>query len=431
MLTSFLSVRSLLLAVCILMGASGVLPTLVSFRLQDAGVSSLLIGVVGTAYFAGLTIGSLRVAPLIQRVGHIRGFAAFVSLFSAGTLACALHTGVIPWAIFRLIQGFSMAGVLVCVESWLNEGATAETRGTILAAYMIVTYVGQAAGQFLLDLGNVSPAMPFMAASILLSLAVIPVVVTRISGPLLTSQPALSIRRLYAISPLGVVGVMATGLMLGAFYSLAAVYAGRLGLNRQATAILMSTTIVGGILLQWPIGWASDRFDRRRVIVATFGGAFVVSAAIAISSVPGIALLVLGGLFGGLVFALYPLCVAHTNDRLTSDQRVGASGGLVLAYSVGAASGPLAASCVMTPLGPSGLFAFIAFCAAVGGGFGLWRQSASEPVPSAEQERYQAMPQTTPVATALDPRAHETEEPAPAPAPPPTPAESSESVLAA
>ena len=416
MLTSVLSVRSLLLAVLILMSASGLLPTLIAFRLQDAGVRVVLIGVVGTAYFAGLTIGSLRVGPLIQRVGHIRSFAAFVSLFSAATLACGLYTGIIAWSILRLLQGFSMAGVLVCVESWLNDRATTESRGTILAAYMVALYAGQASGQFLLHLGNISPAMPFMAASILLSLAVIPVVITHVPGPLLTESPALSLRRLYDISPLGVVGVMANGLMLGAFYSLAAVYAGKRGLDRQATATLTSTVLFGGILLQWPIGWASDRFDRRRVIIATFAGTFVSSAAITVVRGPGDALFVLGVLFGGMSFSLYPLCVAHTNDRLNPDERVGAGGGLVLVYSVGAAVGPVAAALVMTPLGASGLFAFIAFCAAIGGGFGLWRQRGSAPVPSEEQEPYQAMPQTTPVATALDPRVPEAEQPAEEPA---------------
>jgi MFS family permease len=409
MLGAVLPVRSLLVAIFVLMSGSGFLATLISLRLERTGTTSLLIGLVATCYFLGLTVGSLRVAPVIRRVGHIRAFAAFLSLFSASALTYAVHQDAALWAGLRFIDGFCMAGVFVCIESWLNERAEPQTRGAVLAAYMIALYAGQAIGQFLLNLGVATPALPFMAASILLSLATIPVVLTRIVGPALDTGAPLSMRRLYAASPLGIVGAATTGMMIGAFYALGAVHARRLGLDLAGTATFMSVVIFGGVVLQWPIGRLSDRFDRRVVIAGTFAAAFLVSVGIGIvgSFSPGRLLMLLGGLFGGLSFALYPLCVAHTNDHLSREERVAASGGLVLAYSVGAAAGPIAGAGAMGLLGPAGLYIFIALCAGATLCFALWRQRISAPVPDALQQPYQILPRTTPISASLDPHAVE------------------------
>jgi MFS family permease len=418
MLGAILPVRSLLLAIFVLMAGSGFLSTLISLRRERAGTPSLLIGFVATCYFAGLTAGSLRVSRVIGRVGHIRAFAAFVSLFSASALTYAVHRDIVLWSALRFIDGVSMAGVFICLESWLNERAESSTRGAVLAAYMIALYSGQAIGQFLLNLGGgPKPSLPFMAASILLSLAVIPVLLTRIPGPSLASRPPLRMGDLYQVSPLGIVGAATTGLMIGAFYALGAVHVRRLGLDMAATALFMSVVILGGVVLQWPIGRLSDRFDRRAVIVATFAATLLVSAALALGGRPGWPLLLVGGLFGGLAFALYPLCVAHTNDHLAADERVAASGGLVLAYSIGAAIGPLAGATAMRLAGPPGLYLFIALCAGATLLFALWRQYASLPVPDRLQQPYQVLPRTTPMVAALDPRADEPRPPGEAPAP--------------
>ncbi|MHA6718084.1 MFS transporter [Sphingomonas sp. RS6] len=410
MLTAMLSVRSLLLAIFMLMAGSGFLATLTSVRLERAGSSALHIGAVATAYFLGLVLGSLRVSRIIRRVGHIRAFAAFVSLFSASTLTYAIHQDALLWAALRFIDGLCVAGVFVCLESWLNERAEAETRGSVLASYMIALYAGQAIGQFLLNLSEDKPSMPFLVASILVSLAAIPVVLTRISAPPPQDSGSLSVRELYAISPLGIVGATLTGVMLGAFYALGAVYVRRLGMDLSATAWFMSIVILGGVALQWPLGRLSDRFDRRRVIVGAFGGALAAALAIAMIDGAGLPLLAFGALFGGLSFALYPLCVAHTNDHLAPEQRVAASGGLVLLYSVGAAAGPIAGATAMMLVGPSGLFLFIAACAGGALGFGAWRQLRTPPVPAEQQQSYQVLPRTTPMSAALDPLAVDEQE---------------------
>ncbi|AIT81005.1 MFS transporter [Novosphingobium pentaromativorans] len=403
MLTAILPVRSLLAAIFVLMAGSGFLSTLISIRLERAGEGTLLIGLVATAYFAGLAIGAMQAGPLVRRVGHIRAFAAFVSVFSASTLAYAFWQQPLFWAFLRLADGFCVAGVYVCIESWLNERAEPQTRGSVLAGYMICLYLGQAAGQYLLNLDDTRPSIPFLASSVLVSLASIPVLLTHIAAPDSGDAPPFSLRRLYDTSPLGVVGSILTGMMLGAFYGLAAVSVRRIGLDMGATAMFMSAVILGGVALQWPLGHLSDRYDRRRVIVVTFAGATLVCAGLTVTQHNGVQLLGLGALFGGLTFALYPLCVAHTNDRLEADERVGATGGLVLLYSAGAALGPILGSAAMTLPFDNGLFAFITLCAASALVFGLWRQTATPPVPSETQNAYQILPRTTPVAAMLDP----------------------------
>jgi len=396
------SVRSLLLAILMLMLGAGFLTTLVSVRLQASGTSALAIGLVATSYFGGLTVGAMGAGRLVRRVGHIRAFAAFVSLLSASTLTYAVLEAAPLWALLRFIDGCCVAGVYVCLESWLNDRADSETRGSVLAGYMIALYLGQGLGQQLLNISNTAPSMPFVVASILVSLAVLPVALTRMAGPPLEQNASLPIRALYAVSPLGIIGVAVTGIVLGAFYGLAPVYARESGLGIAETAWFMTVVILGGVALQWPLGRLSDRLDRRTVIVATMAAAAAAAFGLFASGPAGSGLL-FASLFGGMSFALYPLCVAHTNDHLTSVQRIGATGGLVLVYSLGAVLGPLLASASMSTFGPEGLFLIIGVLSTGVFGFGLWRQWRGDAVPGERQLTYQMLPRTTPVVAALDP----------------------------
>ena len=402
MLATILPVRSLLIAIFVMMAGSGFLSTLIGLRLERAGSGTMVIGLVATAYFAGLMIGALKAGDIVRRVGHIRAFAAFVALLSASTLAYALFAQPLLWGALRLIDGLCVAGVFVCVESWLNDRAETGTRGTILAWYMVALYSGQAFGQLILRSGNTAPQVPFQIAAILISLAIIPVCLTRSSAPVLEDAASLPLRRLFEASPLGVVGAGVTGLLLGAFYGLAAIYARRIGLDLDETATFMMTVILGGVALQWPLGRLSDRYDRRRIILICFAATWATSIALA-TQPQGLLLFGLGAAFGGLSFALYPLCVAYANDRLLPSERVTASGQLVLLYSTGAALGPLGAATSITFTNAGGLFLFIAFAAATMLAFGMWRVATSDPVPGDQQQDFQILPRTTPVAALLDP----------------------------
>ncbi len=401
MVSSLLSVRTLLLAIFILMAGSGFLSTLIAIRLEQAGAGDFLIGLVATCYFGGLTVGAFKVAPLIARIGHIRAFAAFVSIYSASSLTYAVLDAPAVWTVLRFIDGFVMSGVFVCLESWLNRVAKPDNRSGILAAYMIALYAGQAIGQFLLNLQDNAPALPFILSAILLSLAVLPVVLTKIDQPVMEEVAPFSLKRLYEASPLGIVGTLATGMMLGAFYALGAVFVQRVGLPLSQVALFTSCVIAGGVLLQYPLGLLSDRFDRRRVIIAAMAFAAGLSIALALSAQPAVIFLT-GAIFGGFSFALYPLCVAHSNDHLEESERVGASSGLVLVYSVGAMIGPQIGSASMSWFGPSGLFGAIATIAIAGTLFGIWRTLVRKPVASEYQQDFRALPRTTPMASVLE-----------------------------
>lgn len=392
-----------MLAIFMLMAGSGFMATLLSLRLEKVGQSTIIIGAVAAAYFAGLVVGALRAGRVVRRVGHIRAFAAFVALLSASTLGYALFAHPLVWSGLRLIDGCCVAGVFVCLESWLNERADAATRGTILAAYMVALYGGQAMGQLLLGTSGDLQAVPFELASMLISLSIIPLCLTRTSAPPPAEATSFGMGMLFTSSPLGTVGAVTTGLMLGAFYGLAAVQVRRFGLNLTETANFMMIVILGGVALQWPLGRLSDRYDRRQVIVLSFAATLCVSLAISLLGSAGPWLLVLGAIFGGLSFALYPLCVAHCNDRLVAAQRLAASGRLVLLYSIGAALGPIGGALFMTGWGTGGLFLFIALCAGGTAAYGLWRQMAAPSVPAPEQQDFQILPRTTPIASLLDP----------------------------
>jgi MFS family permease len=395
-------IRALLAAIFLAMAGSGFLATLLALHLQEAGVAPTAIGWLGTAYFGGLGLGSLLAGRVIRRVGHIRAFAVFVSSFSASLLGYALCQDILFWGLLRLLDGLFMAGIFICLESWLNDRAPAEGRGGVLAMYMTALYIGQAAGQPILSLASSTLLLPLAVGSILLSLAILPIALTRMPAPPLPDARVIDLRTLYAASPLGVVGALATGIMLGAFYSMGGLFTAQVGLDMTQTSRFMGAAILGGVVLQWPLGLLSDRFDRRTVIVWAVAAALALCLAsiIAAYTLPAL-LLIIVVFFGGVAFALYPLFTAHANDRLGPEQRVGAAGGLVLVYSFGAVLGPLSAAGTMAMVGPAGLFLLIAIVAALTLAFALVRVRQVGPVPADQQMPYLILPRTTPAAATI------------------------------
>lgn len=391
-------VSSLLLGVAFLMVGAGGLSTILAFRMGEAGLPSTVVGVVTAMYFVGLVLGTGFCHRLITTVGHIRAFAALGSLMSAATLAHALTLDPWLWGALRFVVGFTTVGMYMCTESWLNEKSSNEIRGQVFSLYQVVLYLAQGVGQFMINIPDQHGMVLYILTSILMSLAIMPVAMTRVSAPELPKPVRFRLGRLWNISPTGMTGSLAAGTAMGAFYGLGALFAQQAGLETHQTAQFMGAVILGGLLLQWPIGKLSDMIDRRLVII----GVSVATAAVCIAIMDknvhnGSGLLALGALFGGLSFTLYPLAVAYMNDYVEPDDLVPASGGLMIAYGVGAAIGPVAGAVMMDAMGARGLFVFIGAVVVLLTVFIAWRITQRPSLPVEEQGDYQAMQRTSPI----------------------------------
>jgi len=411
MRSSLLSVSALLAGCVLLYLGNGALGTLLGLRLAIEGYPSWIVGTVMSGYFIGIVAGGFFSHKLISGVGHIRAFSVLASVMSAATLAHPLLDDPVSWGLLRFVQGYCMAGLAMCTESWLNERSTNETRGSIFSLYQIAVYLSQGIGQLLLNLGELSGFTLFVMASILLSLALVPVAASQVQAPTLPEPRRFGIRELYAVSPLGMIGCFASGLILGAFYSLAPLFAQMTELSISDTTQFMSAVIIGGLLLQWPIGRFSDRIDRRSVLAGVCLAIAVACLGMIVNSGSSlIVLLVLGAVFGGVSFTLYPLSVSHANDYIDPADLVPASGGLIIAYGLGATIGPLGAAGIIELQGAIGLFTFIAAMSLGTAGFAVWRMTRRDAVPTDDQIPFQAVPRTTVVATEMDPRSEPEEE---------------------
>jgi MFS family permease len=406
MAAAILPVTSLLAGLALLLLGSGLQGTLLGVRAGLEGISSQATGIFMSAYYLGWVVGSLRGPHVVHRVGHIRTFAALAAIASIAALGHGFFVHAAGWTLLRFATGFCIAGLFIVVESWINDRASNETRGTILAVYMIVSLLALAGGQGLLALGDPRAISLFALTSALYTSALVPVALTRSVAPAPIRTARFSLRRLYETSPLGLVGSFANGVVIGGFWGMAPVFGVQIGLSTEGIALFMTTTILGGVLLQWPIGWLSDRFDRRSVITADCFLIALAALGVAFAAGPGGWLTpLLAAPFGGLGFPLYALCNAHTNDHLQSEERVEAGSGLLLVYGIGASLGPLSAAQAMEWLGPRGLYLFAALVSTVVGLFALWRMTRRPPLPSEAQGPYVAVAQTTPVALELAPLA--------------------------
>ena len=309
----------------------------------------------------------------------------------------------IGWTVFRVLAGFCFAGLYVVTESWLNEAATNETRGQLLSVYMVLVFSGMAGGQFLLLLADPRSFELFIAVSLLVSFALVPIVLSVSRAPRFEAPAHLGWRALHAMSPLGVAGAVLVGIAHAAFFTMAPVYAGLTGFSVGQISAFMSAALLGGMVLQWPIGWLSDNFDRRSVITAvTFAAAAAAFAAWPVSTLSWPGFLVLIAVFGGTSLPLYSLCLAHANDFLEPGQIVAASATMVLVGGVGMSIGPLLAGASMTVAGPSALFALLAFVHTSIGVFALYRMTQRKARPKEKQRRYESMsPRSSPIGAAV------------------------------
>ena len=379
---------ALMLGVALLMLGDGLQATLIGVRATMEAFSTTATGLMMSAFYVGFLGGSLYAPRIVARVGHIRVFGALASLASAAVLIHGVFVGPLVWAFLRLVSGLCFAGLYIVAESWLNERATNETRGKLLSVYMLVTYASVAIGQLLMNVAHPLGYELFILTSVLISIALVPLLLSAGSAPRHEESTSLSIRDLYRISPLGVIGVAGAGMSSAILFSMGPVFAGNIGLSVKDISILMTVTVLGCIVLQWPVGQMSDRLDRRRVITGvTCVAGFAVALAVPVIDNTQSLLLVMG-LFGGMSLPMYSLLIAHANDQLEPEQMVAASSALVLASGIGAIAGPLFASVLMGEFGDAGFLWSLAVIHALIGVFAVYRMLRRPAKPLSEQGDY-------------------------------------------
>ncbi len=399
------TIAALLASAALLMVGNGLFSTLLAVRLHLEGADETRIGLVMSAYFAGLVVGSIVCGRLIARVGHIRAFAVFAAVMAAAALAHALRVDAPTWIALRAVTGFAMAGVLMAIESWMNAAATRETRGQVLAVYMVILYLALGSGQLLLNAADPAGFQLFSVVGIFFALSLVPVALTRAPTPELPRHSFLAFGRLLQVAPVGVMGAFTAGVVLGAFYGLAPVFAQGIGLSIAGTSGMMTAAILGGLVLQYPFGHASDFVDRRAVVlVVSLGAAFASGALVVFAGLSTMILFALIAVFGGFAFTLYPLAVSHANDRLETDELIDAAGLLLLCYGVGAVIGPALGAAGMRGLGPEGLFAILSAACVGLALYTQWRRFRVPAYPGEAHTAYRSVPRSTPVASELDPR---------------------------
>ncbi len=360
------TVWSPIIGVAILTLGNGFFVTLSSLQIKQSGYSTFIVGVVAAAYFVGLLVGAWCSQKLIMRVGHIRAYCVFASLIAMSSLLQGVFVSPWIWIVLRFICGYGLAALFIIIEGWIMARGTPKSRGRMLGIYLFVYYIAQALGQWLLNLPYQNELQAFCLVSVLASLSILPMCMTRFRAPSPHQPEAAAPWQFFNLAPLGLVGGLVAGLLLGVIYAVLPVFFNSLDLGRAAVANLMLITILGGALLQLPIGKLSDIVDRRKLI-------FFIALALVILSLLLVAfvndywaLMGLSFLLGGFSFALYPVCISHVSDYVKQNKMVSAIGAITLVYGLGSALGPLIVPLFMSLLTASGLFIyFVVVCAAL------------------------------------------------------------------
>lgn len=408
MLKALPSALALFQGVALLLLGTGLLNTLITLRGMAEGFSESMLGLLMSGYFAGYLLGSWVTAPLIKRIGHIRAFAFCAALACIITLLHAMIINPWVWLLLRVMLGLALVTLYMVIESWLNAEASGETRGRVFAAYMFINLGALTLAQQLLQLGSILNFVLFALAAMLISAATLPITATRHPQPTLPDVPGVNVMQLARRSPLAVVAAVLSGLALSAFWGMAPVYAGQRGFETSEVASLMSLTVLGGALLQWPIGRLSDRYYRPVVLLWVTGLAALVS--LIMSMLPAATPLWIAAFFwGGLSFSTYSIAVTHMIDRLAPEDVLAGSAGMLVLNGLGAAFGPVLAGAVMHWLGAPGLPLYHAVTLGLLAGFTLLRlhQVREE---ARRQAQHVTMMNTSPTVLEMMPEAQEVEQ---------------------
>lgn len=350
---------ALLLGVLLLMVGNGLQGSLIGIRGSIEQFSTAELSIITSAYFVGFLFGSRMAPEMIRRVGHVRVFAALGSFVSAVLILYPTITEPWAWVVLRVLFGFCFSGVYVTAESWLNNASTNETRGKALSLYMIIQMAGIISSQALLNVGDPAGFVLFVIPSVLVSLSFAPILLSAVPTPAFDTTQSMDFKRLYETSPTSVVGMFLVGAVFAAQFGMASIYGTEAGLSVAEISIFISAIFLGGLVLQYPIGWMSDRMDRRVLILAAallglaasllgwlFGSVFEV-------------LLIAGFLMGGASNPLYALLIAYMNDYLGTEDMAAASGGLLFVNGLGAIVGPILTGWAMSQMGAPGFWVYL------------------------------------------------------------------------
>lgn len=356
-----------------LLTGAGLVGSLLGVRAEIEHFSTLTSGLISASYYAGFLIGSKLAYAAIGRVGHIRVYVALASLTAASILVQGLAPNPVTWTAMRLVTGLCIAGQYVVAESWLNDLATNENRGRLLAVYSIVVSAAFGLGQVLLGVGDPATLTLFALATILMTLAVVPVALSEASAPSFDAPESISLKELATIVPSGFFATMLIGVTHGGMFGMAAVYAAKVGLSSSKLTVFLTAPLVGGIVGQIPISSASDDVDRRAVTFFVAIAAGVVSLMLAFTNGIGLKVALLMFALGALSYPLYALAAAYTNDWSPPDKLMAVASQIVLVYGAGALLGPLIVSSTMSVIGPAGYFWSVAVMHGVLAAFMLYR----------------------------------------------------------
>ncbi len=388
MLMVFSGVWPLLLGIFLIMLGNGMHFTLIGLRGGIEEFSAAELAIVTSGYFLGFLSGARITPEMIRRVGHVRVFAALGSFMSAALIAFPLLAEPWAWTILRILIGFCMSGIYVAAESWLNNAATNDTRGKVLSAYMIAQTLGIIGAQGLLTLGDATTSVLFIGASILVSISFAPILLSATPVPAAEVARAMPLNRLFRESPLGTVGIFLLGSIYATQSGMGAVFGSQIGMTTPQIALFVAMLFAGALLLQYPIGWLSDRMDRRKLI---FGASLIGTTFCALgwATAGGFWFLMLSAFFaGGVTTPLYALFLAYTNDSLAAEDMPAASGGLVFTFGLGAIIGPLATGWAMEGLGPFAFWLALGATFAAIALYALYRMTQRAGTPAQDTESY-------------------------------------------
>lgn len=409
MLVTVRTVASLLMSTFFLMVAVGLGNYLIPLRAVHEGWPTFTISMIATSYALGFTLSCIITPRLVLRVGHVRVFSAFMTMLTMSLLVHALVVQPVAWVVLRGVTGFALAGSYMVIESWLNERVGNEHRGALFSVYMVTVMAAATAGQYIVPFGEIGAGTLFIICALVYGAALLPTALSSAQSPAPLAQTRFDIRGLYRRSPAAVVGTLLAGCIGSVWNGLAPVYSSLSGLSTGEGATMLAAAMFGGAIFQYPLGRASDRMDRRRVMVAAgIIGALSSTVIMLVGVDSRLLLFLVMFVLGTVLYPIYSLNVAHANDHARPDEFVEVSSGLLLVYGIGNIAGPIIAGVAMGAIGPSGLFLYFAIGFALYSLYAAWRISRRGQAPEETRTDFQAMPalrEQTPQTVELDPRA--------------------------